>query len=185
MKKENLQDLESRLVSRVDPKLLIKFVGNYVAINNGSIDILELMTRMNLWLEDTLHISVDHQNIDYDLLREHQWLCKWDVQYRTSFEASPKEGELIQRFSEVVQHRPSNNDKIDQYYNTPETNMRRLRLLSREPLAHRKTICFLGDDDLTSLMFAMESTFSKIVVYDIDPRIIGFINAIQNARFLD
>lgn len=193
MKKENLHDLESRLVSRVDPGVLINFIGNYVAVNGGSIDILELMTKMNIWLEDTLriarymvdqglakvdgqHISLESSGIDPNFLREYQWLCKWDIQYRTSFETSPEESELIQCFNEVVQNRPSNNNKIDQYYNTPQTNMRRLRLLSREPLSDRKAICFLGDDDLTSLMFAMKGAFSEIVIYDIDPRIIGFIN---------
>jgi len=89
---------------------------------------------------------------------------------------SPAERQLIERFKEAARGRPSNNDKIDQYYNTPETNLKRLRLLSREPMKESKSICFLGDDDLTSLMFAMEGSFPNITVYDIDSRIINFVN---------
>lgn len=202
MRNTKLSNLEKKLVSKITPKILISFLENYLLLNGGQMKILELMTRLNLWLEDTLRIaryflnnglaaavecSVVLKNqdkkIDYKTLRNYHWLIKWDINLRTQERFSESEVRLLNKFKNIVKDRPINNNLIDQYYNIPETNLKRMRLVNKEPTIKKKRICFFGDDDLTSLLFAMSNQFNEVVVYDIDKRIVNFIN--QQARALN
>ena len=193
--KNSTKTLEEMLVSRIEQSILIDVLQSYLAANKSRIPLLELMTRMNLWLEDTLRLArymVDtglakpegqdlaltslEKHTDIKILRKYHWLLKWDINYSGVTQLSEIELKIIDQFKKMIRGRPSNNDKIDQYYCTPETNARRLTLLLQEPLISSKQLCFLGDDDITSLMFAMSGLFGSITVFDIDRRIVNFIN---------
>lgn len=195
---KNLIVLEKQLVSRMRARDLVRFVWQYVAARGGHIALLELMAGLNLWLEDTLRIArylVDGgmakaaggklilkkgmQGECGKVLRRWQWLLKWDHDYMKKLPLSAADRALMAKFNRLVKGRPSNNDKIDQYYNLPETNVARLRYVAREPMISQKSVCFLGDDDLTSLVFALSGRFAQIVVYDIDKRIVNFINQLS------
>lgn len=199
-----LIEIEKSLVSRVSADILIEFIKNYIASRDGKIELLELMTTMNLWLEDTLRLAgymiekkiaivegsaialKEKTLVGKAFLKEYQWLIKWDTIYdpknQPQLNLNKDEKVLLMNFNHQIQDRPSNNDKIDQYYNTTETNIKRLRLVTQEPLVEEKNICFFGDDDLTSLMFAMSKKFKSVTVFDIDSRIVEFIN--QKSRDL-
>ncbi len=198
----DLSCLERNLLSRINPEILISFFENYLLQNNGRMAILELMIRLNLWMRDTLMITgyfldnglavaMGHDVVlknqekktDYQILRNYHWLIKWDIGFKAEERFSASEIKLLNKFKKLVKGRPINNEQIEQYYNIPETNLKRLRLVGKEPLIEKKKICFFGDDDLTSLLFAMSNQFVEVVVYDIDQRIVRFIN--QRARTLN
>ena len=185
-------------------EVLVRFVWQHVTVLGGNVDLLELLAGLNLWLEDTLRIArylVDgglaqaangklilqatSHGVDEKFLRRWQWLAKWDHVYLERQSLTTAECALLKKFNLLVKGRPSNNDKIDQYYNLPETNVARLRYVAREPMVEQKSICFLGDDDLTSLLFALSGRFARVVVYDIDERIVNYINQLSRKLGLD
>jgi hypothetical protein len=73
--------------------------------------------------------------------------------------------------------RPLPERKLDQFYATPETVLKRVNLL--EKFSHLKSIIFLGDDDLTSIALALNERFEKIMVIDIDDSILNLIKEIS------
>ncbi len=58
--------------------------------------------------------------------------------------------------------------ELDQVWSTPETALRRGRLLVEEGEAQRG-LCFLGDDDMTSLATHLQGASRPSTVIDIDP----------------
>ena len=89
-----------------------------------------------------------------------------DIEIATSFE------ELLQKRMEPVR-------KYDQFTATPETVSRRVNLLNFLGDIRGKRILFLGDDDFTSVLTAGLDISKRIVVLDIDSRILNSINDIS------
>lgn len=192
--KNNIKKLEASLVSKIPIAILVSAIKEFVSLK-GKINIVDLLTVFNLWLEDTLRltyyliasgelifrdkiITIKNENKDHDLaiLKDNPWLIKWNLDIESKIDLNGEEKNIMKVFKDSLMGRPSNNDKIDQYYSTPETNIKRLRLVVKENPQFKRRICFFGDDDLTSIMFAISKSFSKIVVFDIDKRIIDHIN---------
>lgn len=191
--KNNIKKLELSLVSRIPIAILVSAIKEFIFLKK-EVNIIDLLTVFNLWLEDTLRITyyliasgqlvfkdkmiMTNGTIDYNLvaLKNNPWLIKWSLDTKQKINLNKEEKEMMKVFKANLKGRPSNNNKIDQYYSTPETNIKRLRLLLKENPKFKRRICFFGDDDLTSIMFAISRSFSKIVVFDIDKRIIDHIN---------
>jgi len=75
--------------------------------------------------------------------------------------------------------KPKPERKFDQFYATEETILKRVEILTQySKFLNLKFLLFLGDDDLTSVACALTKNFDKIVVIDIDERILNLINEI-------
>lgn len=85
----------------------------------------------------------------------------------------------IQNFLKLYEDlRPKSNRNLDQFYATYETVARRLELMAAIDDLSDKKVLFLGDDDLISVCLAKYLVVKKIVVVDIDKRILDFLNMI-------
>ncbi len=183
---------QKNLVTRVEPNEIADFFIQYLKIH-GNISLLELMARTNLWSKDTLRIcrhmleqgaiQIRGKEIvlkttslpqDPTKLSKLHWLMKWTMRYQSLHEFNEPEKQLLKEFKSILKNRPHCDSQLDQYYCTPETNLERLKLALKEPNPESKNVCFLGDDDLTSLIFAMSKRFKHITVYEMDKRLIKF-----------
>jgi predicted methyltransferase len=79
-------------------------------------------------------------------------------------------------FNKYKNERPKPDRNLDQFYATEETVLKRAVLLGNLPNISQKKLLFLGDDDLTSIIFALLFKAEEIMVVDIDNRILEFIN---------
>ncbi|WP_027701297.1 adenosylmethionine decarboxylase [Metaclostridioides mangenotii] len=82
---------------------------------------------------------------------------------------------------EYYANRPLAKVEIDQAHATIETSIKRVGLLLKDPLIFSKTVAFMGDDDLTSLLLAQAlsnlgyTNSGSIYVFDIDRELLEFI----------
>lgn len=89
---------------------------------------------------------------------------------------------LLEAFEQLAGHRPGPSAQYDQGHVTPETVIKRLWLMaSRGDLAGRRVL-LLGDDDLTSLAAALSGLPARIVVLDVDPRIVRFVQSVAEKQ---
>ncbi|MCS6936411.1 MAG: bis-aminopropyl spermidine synthase family protein [Candidatus Bipolaricaulota bacterium] len=83
---------------------------------------------------------------------------------------------LQQKFAQIAQQRPSAALEFEQGFLTEESVIRRVAWLDRcGDLAHRE-IVLLGDDDLLSVALALTERPAQIVVFEIDQRLVDFLN---------
>jgi len=81
--------------------------------------------------------------------------------------------------------RPKPKRELDQFRAQEETLWRRAILLSQIPEIENKKILFLGDADLTSIIFSKYFKAKEIAVVDIDEEILDFINYVSENENLD
>ncbi|MEW6425135.1 MAG: bis-aminopropyl spermidine synthase family protein [Bacillota bacterium] len=92
--------------------------------------------------------------------------------------------ELLARFKEMAQNRPNAILEYDQGYVTPETTVARVALLAAKGDIQGKEIIILGDDDLVSVAAALSGLPRRVVVLEIDPRLIHFIRTLADTHNL-
>lgn len=92
--------------------------------------------------------------------------------------------ELLARFQEMVQQRPDARGEYDQGYVTPETTVARVILLTAKGDLQNKDLIILGDDDLVSVAAALSGLPRRVVVVEIDPRLISFVRSLAAAHNL-
>lgn len=85
---------------------------------------------------------------------------------------------LIEKY---LNFRPKPERKFDQFLATSETLIKRVNLILK---FNKNKILFLGDDDFTSIACALTKQFEKIVVLDIDERILETISKISQKENL-
>jgi len=91
---------------------------------------------------------------------------------------------ILDFFSKYREDRPKPERNFDQFLATEDTVLKRAILLgSIQDISHKKLL-FLGDDDLTSIVFALLFKAEKITVVDIDTRILGFLEMIAQKEGL-
>ncbi len=101
------------------------------------------------------------------------------------FEATGEQREkLSDFFSKYEKSRPSPDRNLDQFWATEETVLRRAMLLGNIPGIAQKHLLFLGDDDLTSVSFALLFKAEKITVVDVDGRLLRFLEAVVQEEAL-
>ncbi|QUL98045.1 MAG: bis-aminopropyl spermidine synthase family protein [Candidatus Fermentithermobacillus carboniphilus] len=84
---------------------------------------------------------------------------------------------LIHEYLELAKDRPRPVTEYDQGYVTPESVMARVSILDSRGDLDDSRVFVLGDDDLTSLALALTGKPREIVVAEIDPRLVEFINS--------
>lgn len=82
---------------------------------------------------------------------------------------------LLSLFQEIARHRPPPLTEFDQGFVSPEVTVARVLYLYQKGELENKTILFLGDDDLTSVAVALTGLPRQIVVAEIDPRLVSFL----------
>lgn len=101
------------------------------------------------------------------------------------FEATREQRErVLNLFSKYIEARPKPERNIDQFFATEETVLRRAILLGGIPDISQKQLLFLGDDDLTSVVFSLLFKAEKVTVVDIDNRILRFIETVSQKEGL-
>ena len=83
---------------------------------------------------------------------------------------------ILEEFRDIFQNRPRETTEFDQGVVPEENSIRRLEFVYERGDLEGKDIFFLGDDDLTSVVFALSKMPKRVVVVDIDTRIIDYIN---------
>ncbi len=96
-----------------------------------------------------------------------------------------KFADLLERFKELVKGRPEAIVEYDQGYVTPETTVSRIAFLAQKGDIQGKDLLILGDDDLTSIAAAASGLPSRVVVVEIDERIVNFINEVSKREGLN
>ncbi|MEO2117278.1 MAG: bis-aminopropyl spermidine synthase family protein [Methanocaldococcus sp.] len=86
--------------------------------------------------------------------------------------------DLLERFKEIVKNRPMPKHEYDQGFVTAECTISRIALMNSRGDLFNKDVLVLGDDDLTSIALMLSNLPRKIVVVDIDDRLINFIKEV-------
>lgn len=92
---------------------------------------------------------------------------------------------FLKMLSRTAKNRPAPDRRLDQVYATPETVLRRAVLLGALLDLSRKTIVFLGDDDLTSIAVALLFPGLRISVVDIDVRLLHYLEKASKEEGLE
>ena len=87
--------------------------------------------------------------------------------------------EILSEFRKIFKNRPRETTEFDQGVVPEENSIRRLEFVYERGDLEGKEIFFLGDDDLTSVVFALSKMPKRVVVVDIDTRIIDYINKVS------
>ena len=92
--------------------------------------------------------------------------------------------EVAERFRKIAASRPEAIQDYDQGYVTEESTLYRIAFMwARGDLAG-KELLVLGDDDLVSLAAALTGAPKRVVMLDIDERIVGFVRDVARAEGL-
>ncbi len=84
--------------------------------------------------------------------------------------------ELQEKFSQIAQARPPAAMEFEQGFLTTDSVIRRVAWMDRCGDLVRKQIAILGDDDLLSVALALTGQPSQLVVFEIDERLVSFLN---------
>lgn len=84
--------------------------------------------------------------------------------------------DILERYLKIQTNRPQSIPEVDQGFVTPEVTLARSFLLQEKRDIDNCSLIFIGDDDLTSIAVALIGNYKRIVVLDIDKRLIDFIN---------
>ncbi|MGC8575455.1 MAG: bis-aminopropyl spermidine synthase family protein [Caldisericum sp.] len=87
--------------------------------------------------------------------------------------------DILETFKEIFKNRPLETTEFDQGVVSEENSVRRLEFVYERGDLEGKEIFFLGDDDLTSIVFALSKMPKRVVVVDIDKRIVDYINEVS------
>lgn len=83
--------------------------------------------------------------------------------------------ELLEEFLRITEGRPEPLLEYDQGYLTPEATVARVVFAHQKGDVREKDIIILGDDDLLSIAFALSGLPARIVVIELDQRLVDFI----------
>ena len=92
---------------------------------------------------------------------------------------------LYEEFLEIQKNRPEPIRDYDQGYITPISTISRVIFATSRGDVKNKDIIILGDDDLVSIAAALTNLPKRVVVLDIDKRLIDFIKNVSKDYGLD
>jgi predicted methyltransferase len=84
--------------------------------------------------------------------------------------------ELQKKFAQIAQCRPPAAPAFEQGFLTADSVMRRVAWIDRCGDLTAKEIVLLGDDDLLSIALALTGRPARLVVFEIDERLVSFLN---------
>lgn len=154
---------------------------------NAVAETLKVMTEENLLREDDkhqLHLTEKGGKLaeNYSLKPQLDLSCKFCEGRGISLE---KLKELLQNFKEITKERPQAIIDYDQGFVTPETTISRVALLAQRGDIQGKEIVILGDDDLVSVACALSGLPKRVVILEIDERIVNFIKKVALKNHLE
>lgn len=91
---------------------------------------------------------------------------------------------LLAHFKHLALKRPGAIIEYDQGYVTDETTVARVALMAQKGDIQNKDILVLGDDDLLSIAAALTGFPRRVVVVEIDSRLVNFINDVARSEDL-
>ncbi|MEK7595869.1 MAG: bis-aminopropyl spermidine synthase family protein [Patescibacteria group bacterium] len=101
--------------------------------------------------------------------------------------AMSEKGEFKEEYSEKVlgfyneleKTRPAPERSFDQFYSTPETQVKRLKFFIEKADLKNSSFLVLGDDDLTSVCLGITNLVQRLAVCDIDQRQLDLIYSLS------
>ncbi len=102
----------------------------------------------------------------------------------TGYRLSPFFQEVLRAYQGLIQNRPQAVEQFDQGYIDPAGVVRRVAFIHERGDLAGAALFIVGDDDLLSLAAALTGLPQRIVVVDIDQRIVDFINRTAQAQAL-
>lgn len=84
----------------------------------------------------------------------------------------------LAKFKSILRNRPAPADEFDQKFITPEGVMLRVAFMAERGDLAGGRLFVVGDDDLLSVAAALTGAPRKVVVVDIDKRVVEFINTV-------
>ncbi len=147
----------------------------------------ELISREILFVDDRDNILLTQRG--YDVAKElgiyeiPDYSCQACEGRGTPFYADK---ELYRTFVELAKDRPKAIQDFDQGSVTPETTVSRVLFIdSRGDLRGKDVIVMGAEDDLTGLAIALTRKANRVLIIDIDQRLIDFDNAIIKELGID
>ena len=92
---------------------------------------------------------------------------------------------MLEKMRVYAEMRPRPYTWLDQAFCTPETSVYRAMLMLEEGDVEGRDIIFLGDDDLTSVAVGLLKSSRRIVVVDVDERLLSLIGEISRREGMD
>ncbi len=90
--------------------------------------------------------------------------------------------DLLERFKKIVKDRPEPIIQYDQGYVTEESTISRIALMADRGDIQGKDLIILGDDDLVSIAASLSTFPKRVVVLEVDQRLIDFINSVARSE---
>ncbi len=106
----------------------------------------------------------------------------WTPYWQKNF--APEEKEFLKKAKSFFTNRPAPNRLFDQFLATEETVLQRGLLLRRRGHILGQRLIFLGDDDFTSLTVAFWQEAKRILVVDIDKKVLNLIREVADKEKL-
>lgn len=102
----------------------------------------------------------------------------------TGYTLSPFFQEALARYEEVARERPQAVEQFDQGHIDPEGVMRRVAFMHERGDLAGSALFVVGDDDLLSLAAALTGLPQRVIVVEIDQRLVDFINRVAREQNL-
>ncbi|MEM1578536.1 MAG: bis-aminopropyl spermidine synthase family protein [Archaeoglobaceae archaeon] len=103
---------------------------------------------------------------------------------RTGYRISDFYAKILSKFKEICRDRPPAVEKFDQGFISEEGVIRRVEFIHERGDIYG-SFFVVGDDDLFSLAISLTGLPEKVVVVDIDERLVNFINTVAKKLALD
>ena len=107
----------------------------------------------------------------------------WTPYWQQDF--SPEEKDFLKKAKSFLANRPASNRSFDQFLATEETVCQRAFLLRRRGHITKRRLIYLGDDDFTCLAVAFWQEAKRILVVDVDKRVLSAIRKAADKEKLE
>lgn len=103
--------------------------------------------------------------------------CKW-CEGRGIIKDPKTKDNVLNFLQDILQNRPKADEEFDQWYMDPIHAAYRTSFIYERGDLFNKSMLFIGDDDLVSVASAVTKLPNRVVLLDIDQRLIDFANEI-------